>query len=424
MSASELSKEKFYTFRIYNFILEKKLNHEEKVEKEMDDEIKESEEELDEEIKESPSLPFPRAEWSLIVIILTTILFFLFGENWLADLSNPLWFAFILIWLFGVILLSAFAIVRHAESLATILGEPFGTLVLTLSIIGVEVLMISAVMLTGEGKPEIARDTMFAVIMTLLGGMTGISLLVGGLRHHEQKYNLQGANSYLALIIPLAVLGLVLPNFTTSSEGPTFSPFQSIFDSLMSIGIYVSFLAVQTRRYRNFFVSPEEDAVIENDRDAHLHGEYETKSTKYHAIFLILYILPLVLLAEKLAIPLEYGTRVFGLPSVLSGFLVGVLVLAPEAMSAVKAAIRNQLQRSLNILLGSVLATIGLTIPAVLIVGLITGKTIYLGLNPVNTILLSVAPGSQYDHIFQQKNEHTSRHGSFACIFGIFTDDV
>lgn len=360
---------------------------EEKVEKQTDDEIEESEE-PEVEIKESWSLPIPRAEWSLIVIVLTMIFFYLFGENWLADLSNPLWFAFILVWLFSVILLSAFAIVRHAESLATILGEPLGTLVLTLSVIGVEVLMISAVMLTGEGKPEIARDTMFAVIMTLLGGMCGISLLVGGLRHHEQRYNLQGANSYLALIVPLVVLGFVLPNFTTSSEGPTLSTFQSIFTALMSIGIYASFLAVQTRRYRNFFVSPEEEADSGDNSDSDLYGEHEIKSTKYHAIFLILYILPLVLLAEKLAIPLEYGTRVFGLPEVLSGFLVAVLILAPEAMSAVKAAIGNQLQRSLNILLGSVLATISLTIPAVLIVGLITGRTIYLGLNPVNTILL------------------------------------
>jgi len=145
-----------------------------------------------------------------------------------------------------LILLSAFAIVRHAESLAILLGEPFGTLILTLSVIGVEVLMISAVMLTGEERPALARDTMFSVVMILLGGMTGISLLLGGLRHREQTYNLQGANAYLALIIPLAVLGFVLPNFTTTTAGLTLSRFQSIFTSLMSIGIYGVFLAVQT----------------------------------------------------------------------------------------------------------------------------------------------------------------------------------
>ncbi|MCU1288283.1 MAG: chaA [Acidobacteria bacterium] len=336
--------------------------------------------------KQDSILTLLRQEWSLIASVVTTVLFLLFGGGLLADLSNPVWFAFILAWLFTVILLSAFAIVHHAESLAIILGEPFGTLVLTLSVIGVEVLMISAMMLTGEGKPAIARDTMFSVMMILLGGMTGVSLLLGGLRHHEQSYNLQSANAFLALIIPLAVLGLVLPNFTTTTAGPTLSPFQSVFASLMSIGIYGVFLAVQTKRHRDFFIAPKSDETAEDD--VHLYEEHEVNSTAYHAIFLLLYILPLVILAKQLAVPLDYGTRALNAPPVLSGFLVATLILAPEAISAVRAAVRNQLQRSINILLGSVLATIGLTIPAVLIIGLITDKTIYLGLSTTDTILL------------------------------------
>lgn len=324
-----------------------------------------------------------RQEWTLLASAVTTVLFLLFGKSWLADLSNPVWFVSVLIWLFVVILMSAFAIVRHAESLAIILGEPFGTLILTLSVIGVEVMMISAVMLTGEGKPAVARDTMFSVVMALLGGMTGIALLLGSLKHHEQTYNLQGATAYLALIIPLAVLGLVLPNFTTTTSGPTLSPFQSIFTSLMSVSIYGVFLAVQTSRHREYFISPH----AEHDDDQ-LHGEHEVQSTWYHAMFLVLYILPLIILAKQLAVPLEYGTHVLGAPEAFSGFLVAILILSPEALSAVRAAVHNQLQRSVNILLGSVLATIGLTIPAVLIIGLIMGKTIFLGLSTVNTILL------------------------------------
>ncbi|HEX8290023.1 MAG TPA: hypothetical protein VF556_18725 [Pyrinomonadaceae bacterium] len=328
-------------------------------------------------------------ERSLVISIISTFLLLLFGGTLMANLSNSFVFVFVFLWLFVVILLSAFAIVRHAESLAIILGEPLGTLILTLSVIGVEVLMISAVMLTGESNPTIARDTMFSVVMTLLGGMTGAALLLGGLRHHEQTYNLQGANAYLALIIPLAVLGLVLPNFTTTTAGPTLSPFQSIFTSLMSIGIYAIFLGVQTSRHREYFISPGDITEIEHTgEDSQLHGEHEIKSTRHHALFLILYILPLVFLAKELAVPLEHATRVFGAPEVLSGFLVGVLILSPEAMSAVRAAVGNQLQRSVNILLGSVLATIGLTIPAVLTIGLVTGKTIFLGLSSVNTILL------------------------------------
>lgn len=332
----------------------------------------------------STALTFLTEEWALVTSLVTTLLFVLFGGGWLSDLSNPLWFGFVFLWLFVVILASAFAIVHHAESLAIILGEPFGTLVLTLAVIGVEVLMISAVMLAGKDHPTIARDTMFSVVMALLGGMTGISLLLGGLKHHEQTYNLQGANAYLALIIPLAVICLVLPNFTTTTKGPTLSPFQSIFLSVMSIGIYAIFLALQTSRHKDFFISPDQ---VPSD-DEQLHGEHSVRSTSYHGILLVCYILPLVLLAKQLAIPLEYGTRVLNAPAELSGFFVGVLILSPEALSAVRAAVRNQLQRSVNILLGSVLATIALTVPAVLLIGLITGKTVHLGLTPINSILL------------------------------------
>lgn len=328
-----------------------------------------------------------RQEWPLLASLVTTALFLLFGASRLSDYSNPFWLSFVLVWLFGVIFASAFAIVRHAESLAVILGEPLGTLVLTLAVIGIEVMMISAVMLTGEDNPTLARDTMFAVVMILLNGMAGVSLLLGGLRHHEQAYNLQGANAFLALIVPLAVLGLVLPNYTTSTPGPTLSPFQSIFSASISIGIYAIFLAVQTSRHREYFISPDE-SELEDEGDLHTHGEREVRSVPHHALLLITYIMPLVVLAKQLAVPLERGTRIMGAPEAMSGFLVATLILSPEAMSAVRAAINNQLQRAVNILLGSVLATIGLTIPAVLTIGLITGKTVHLGLNAADSILL------------------------------------
>src|SRR5580704_9188595 len=197
-----------------------------------------------------------RREWLLAVAFVTTALFLLFGKGWLADLSNPLWFTLMLVWLFAVIMGAAFAVVHHAESLATRLGEPLGTLVLTLSVIGIEVMMISAVMLTGEGTPALARDAMFGVVMIVLNGMVGLSLLLGGLRHHEQEYNLQGTNSFLSLIVPLTVLGLVLPNFTEASQGPTLSAFQSAFMVVMSISIYVIFLIIQNWRHREYFVRP------------------------------------------------------------------------------------------------------------------------------------------------------------------------
>lgn len=313
---------------------------------------------------------------------LTTAVFFLFGEGWLADLSNTFWFAFIALWLFLVILLSAFSIVRHAESLAELLGEPLGTLILTLSVIGIEVAMISAVMLTGNGKPTLARDTMFAVVMIVLNGMVGICLLLGGWKHHEQEYNIKGANAFLALVVPLAVLGLVLPTYTKSTPDATFSPFQSAFITIMSIGLYAVFLFIQTRRHTEFFVSTDTGKSAEHQHD------FTIRNVPYHGAFLIAFLLPLVYLAKKLAVPVDYGTEKFGAPLALGGFLIAVLILSPEVMSAVKAAKRDELQRSINISLGSVLATIGLTIPAVLSIGLLTGKTVVLGLNAADTVLL------------------------------------
>ena len=332
-----------------------------------------------------------RREWILGVAFATTALFLLFGKGWLADLSNPLWFALMLVWLFAVIMAAAFAVVHHAESLAIRLGEPLGTLVLTLSVIGIEVTMISAVMLTGEGKPTLARDAMFGVAMIVLNGMIGVALLLGGLRHHEQEYNLQGANSFLSLIVPLTVLGLVLPNFTEASPGPTLSAFQSIFLAVMSIGIYGLFLIIQNRRHREYFIRPGmgKAAAGPHVETASAHADHgPTYSLTYHATLLVLYLLPIIVLAEEIALPIDHGIEVLHAPMALGGFLVAALILSPESLSATRAALANDLQRSINILLGSVLASIGLTIPAVLTIGLLTGKTVMLGLGPADSILL------------------------------------
>jgi Ca2+:H+ antiporter len=329
-----------------------------------------------------------RQEWLLGAAFATTALFLLFGKSWLADLSNPLWFALMLVWLFAVILSSSFAVVHHAESLAVRLGEPLGTLVLTLSVIGIEVMMISAVMLTGEGKPALARDTMFGVVMIVLNGMIGLSLLLGGLRHHEQEYNLQGANSFLSLIVPLTVLGLILPNFTNASSGPTLSVLQSIFLAIMSVGIYGLFLIIQNWRHREYFVKPAKAIEGRDEAGAAGHAHIGTNSITYHALFLVMYLLPVVVLSEEIALPIDHGIEVLHAPLALSGFLVAALILSPEALSATRAALANDLQRSINILLGSVLASIGLTIPAVLTIGLVTGKTIVLGLGPADSLLL------------------------------------
>ena len=314
-------------------------------------------------------------EWPLVPVYGTAAAFFFLDER----LANPWWAAFVFVWLFGVILWAAFAVVRHAEALGEILGEPFGTLILTFSITAIEVMMIAAVMLGGPEVSTLARDTMFAVIMIVFNGMAGLTLLIGGLRYHEQTYNLQGATAFLAVTIPLAVLGLVLPNFTTA-PGPTLAPMHEFFLIVMSLALYAVFLAIQTLRHRHYFVETEEEPKAPASPD--LRPAY------YHGTLLVLYIVPIILLSKSIAGPLNYGVTVAGAPAALVGFVVAALILSPESLGAVRATLANQLQRSINLLLGSVLASISLTIPAVLAIAMVTERTVILGLDPVDALLL------------------------------------
>ncbi|HZF15789.1 MAG TPA: hypothetical protein VE046_07600 [Steroidobacteraceae bacterium] len=327
-------------------------------------------------------------EWPLAASLVTTLLYLLFGKGWLADLSSPLWFSLVTLWLFAVMGVSAFAVVRHAECLAERLGEPFGTLILTLAITGMEVMMIAAVMYAGKGEnATLARDAMLAVVMIVLNGMTGLALIVGGLRYHEQTYNLQGASAFLAVILPLSVLGLILPSYTVSAPGPVLSTAQAIFLIVMSVVLYGVFLAIQTLRHRDYFIAP----AVQKPPESHVAAftaHYEIRGVAYHALLLVAYVLPFVVLSKQIAMPIDHAIRTLHAPVALGGFLVSVLVLSPESLGATRAALANQLQRSVNILLGSVLASISLTIPAVLAIGFIIDKNVVLGLDPINSILL------------------------------------
>ncbi len=321
-------------------------------------------------------------EWPLLPVYATTVVFYAFDQALLGGLASAAWGAFVLAWLFGIMLQSAFAVVRHSECLAEIFGEPYGTLILSLAITVIEVMMIAAVMFTGPEVSTTARDTMFAVIMIVFNGMAGVALLAGGLRYHEQTYNLQGANAFLAVIVPLAVLGLVLPNFTESAPGGQLSRLHESFLILMSLALYGIFLAIQTLRHRHFFL----DRPGETEEKA--PPITDLRPAAYHGALLVLYIVPIVLLSKKIAVPLDYGVRVLGAPAALVGFLVAALILAPESLGAVRATLVNQMQRSINLLLGSVLASISLTIPAVLAIALLTDRTVVLGLAAVDAVLL------------------------------------
>ncbi|WP_430390719.1 calcium:proton antiporter [Dyella sp. 20L07] len=322
-----------------------------------------------------------RGEWFLGISAVTSVAFLAYGPRLLSGLDRLSWLGVIFVWLFAVILGSALSVVRHAERLGELLGEPYGTLVLTLSITAIEVISITAIMLHGENNPTLARDTLFAVTMIILNGMVGLSLLTGGWRHREQQYNLQGANAYLGVVIPLGILALVMPDFTTSTPGPTLSLAQEAFLGIISVGLYIAFLGLQTRRHRTYF-----EAVIEGEQSpTRTHGS--ATRTLGHAVLLIAYMVPVVYLAEKLAHPVDYVVETMREPAALAGLSMAVLVATPEAIGAVRAARGNHMQRSVNIFLGSVLSTIGLTIPAILLISHLTAHPIVLGLQHTDLVL-------------------------------------
>jgi Ca2+:H+ antiporter len=324
-----------------------------------------------------------RAEFPLLAGLVTAAIFFAAGSQLVEIIAHPARLIGVFIWLFGVILWSAICVVRHADGLAIKLGEPYGTLILTLSAISIEVVMISTAMLHGANNPTLGRDAVFAVIMIALNGLVGLSLLLGGLRYREQHYNIQGVNAYLNVIMALAVLGLVLPNFTTSTSGPTFSTEQEIFLVTVSLLLYAIFLLIQTLRHRGYFL----DSTQTTDRHSPHHVP-QTRSTGFHALMLLLYLGVVIFLAEKFAVPLDNSIEKFGMPQAFGGAIIAALVLSPEGLGGISASLENQLQRSINILFGSVLATIGLTIPAVLMIGLLTKRSVALGLQGGNLPLL------------------------------------
>ena len=238
--------------------------------------------------------------------------------------------------IFVVVMWCAFSVVRHAECLATLFGEPFGTLILTLAVIGIEVALIVAIMLSGDAVPTMARDTMFSVVMIVLNGLIGLCLLFGGLKHKSQSYNLQGANAFLSVLVPLAVFALVLPRVTHSAPGGELSTLQAGFEVVMSVLLYGVFLAIQTVTHSDIFQQP---GVTDDD---HGHHDVVVRSVPFHIIGLVGALLPIILLSKFLALYVETGIAAVGAPIALSGFIVAALVLMPEGLSAVASCSGQQ----------------------------------------------------------------------------------
>ena len=280
------------------------------------------------------------------------------------------------------------AAVHHAEVVAHRVGEPFGTLVLALAVTVIEASLIVSLMLAGgDAAATLARDTIFAAIMIILNGMVGLCLLLGGSRHGEQAFGLYGVNAALATLAALSVIILVLPNTTTTVAGPIYSPSQLVMIAIASLVLYGAFVLIQTVRHRDYFL-PKGQAA----RDAKAHAAPPSAPVAaFSAVLLLVSLGAVVLLAKALSPAIETAIAAAGAPKPVVGIIIAAIVLLPESLAALKAARLNRLQTSLNLALGSALATIGLTIPAVVFVSLATGWTLVLGLDHKGMVLLALS---------------------------------
>src|SRR6195256_2173877 len=322
--------------------------------------------------------PMPRSAWifpglAVLLFAAATALGFTFTPS----AAGLVFAAGLLVILFGTV----FAAVHHPQGIAERIGEPYGTLLLTLAVTVIEVALIATIMLGEKPVPALARDTVFAVVMIVCNGLVGICILAGGLRYREQDFQVTGANLYLSGLIVLATITLILPNYTLTTPGPLYSAAQLGFVSVVTIILYAVFLYTQTIRHRDYF-------IVESDGAGDDAGHSSSRTLMLSAALLLVSLLAVVLLAKKFSLVVDAGAAAIGAPPAFAGILVALLILLPESVAAVAAARQNDLQKSINLALGSSLATIGLTIPAVAVAAYALDKQLVLGLNPQEVVLL------------------------------------
>ena len=280
------------------------------------------------------------------------------------------------------ILYSAFSVVRHADVLAHRFGEPYGSLILSLAIVVLEVSLISILMLSGAAGPTLMRDTIYSVIIIVMAGFIGFALLLGGYKYKRQFFNFTGIKHFLISIIPLSILVLILPTVLGTGR---LTAMQLTVVSVACFALYVVFLQIQTGSHREFFVYEHED-----EDDAH-HGKPSCHGSPWHFLFLGVHLVAVIGITKLNAGPLNTLLGILNAPPAFAGFLVALLILSPEGTGAFRSILRNQVQRAMNLFLGSVLATISLTVPVVSLIAVLTGQEIILGLSPADCLLMAAA---------------------------------
>lgn len=286
--------------------------------------------------------------------------------------------------LVAVLLGNVIAAVHHAEVIALRIGEPYGTLVLALAVTVIEVGMIVVLMVGGEPNPALMRDSIHAVVMLVLHGLAGLCIVVCAIYHREPEFQVAGANAFLAVLIPMAILVLVMPNFVLSAPGPAYSTLQLGFVSIVCLVLYGAFLFIQTGWHRGYF-----QPVGDDDDDTSTERPSPRIALASFGLLLVTLFI-VVVLAKSLTPALEAALAAVHAPVGVIGIVIAAIVLMPEALAALRAAARNRLQSSLNLALGSGVASIGLTVPAVALVSQIIDQPLELGISTSNSILMAL----------------------------------
>ncbi len=334
----------------------------------------------------------------LILIWLMVFIFMFFGKSIEGLYGNNTLAIGIFVLVLATIIGAAFGVVKEADELAHKLGEPYGTLILTLSIVSIEVILIVAMMFGPEDNPTIGKDSIFSVMMIIMNLVLGLCILLGGLRHGEQEYNAQGTITYLSMIIMLGGISMMIPNFIEGKGNGEFTTVQAASISGLVILLYGFFLAYQMKGYRHLYIQPKpgQMEILFSQRnesqqtDGHENEKVSKKEVLLRTLVLLGMILPIVLLSHNLATLVDYGIKEMNLPPLLGGVLIAIIVFTPESMTAVKAAMNNEFQRAINLCHGAFVSTVGLTVPAVLIIGLIASKTVLFGMTTTETILFVI----------------------------------
>jgi Ca2+:H+ antiporter len=337
----------------------------------------------------------------------TVALFLLFGSTMLAEPISIVTATVLFLWLFGAMMWAAFGAINAADTLAEILGEPMGSIVLTLTIICLEGMLVGVAMLTSDTGETMGRDTLFGANMIMINFAGGLALFLGGLRYREQTHNFQGTNAFLAVVITQSVLGFILPNYTKATPHGSLTNLQAVGLIIVTLVIYFALLAIQIGRHRHYFDEPAGSGVAEPEPELAGGRPAAASGIAEHAgggpaaqpekggvgkltVVLFVSVIPVLLMGKYLTTLLDFGSSKLGTPPALGGIILALIVISPKLISAVKAGYENQPQRSVNLALGSCAPAMGIIFPIILGIGIVTGKTVIMGAEPADVIMLAL----------------------------------